>query len=205
MYELYVENCRSQYGEAYSSVSSGVYRKYSLSISIWDSTILKKIDVQNVKNSNSRVQPTKRRTSLRLSNIWKDTGKLRLPRLMTRNAQTTKKHSDQSPLTCNPFFRYHRQMLVWCRPYYDRKLCCYNVTIYEQGQPHNAHCYLWSEVDGRRGSNEIGSCLLQYLQSLPQSVQEISMFSDTCGGQNATKISWLYYFMQFTQVTIWLR
>jgi len=68
--------------------------------------------------------------------------------------------------------------------YYKRKLCCYNFTFYEQAEPNDGHCYLWSEVDGRRGSNEIGSCLLQYLQSLPNTVQEISMFSDTCGGQN---------------------
>ena len=66
---------------------------------------------------------------------------------------------------------------------------------------HDAHCYLWSEVDGRRGSNEIGSCLLQYtqyLQSLPNSVQEISMFSDTCGGQNRNQnvTAVLYYAVQ---------
>jgi len=63
--------------------------------------------------------------------------------------------------------------------YYKRKLCCYNFTVHEQAQPHEAHCYLWSEVDGKRGSNEIGSCLLQYLHSLPDSVTEVLMFSDT--------------------------
>ena len=68
--------------------------------------------------------------------------------------------------------------------YYKRKLCCYNLTIYEQAPPNEAYCYLWSEVNGKRGSNEIGSCLFNYLKRLPNHISEISMFSDTCGGQN---------------------
>lgn len=68
--------------------------------------------------------------------------------------------------------------------YDKRKLCCYNFTVYEQALPNDAHCYLWSEVDGKLGSNEIGSCLFYYLLSFPDTVKEISMFSDTCGGQN---------------------
>jgi len=85
--------------------------------------------------------------------------------------------------------------------YYKRKLCCYNLTIYEQAEPHDAHCYLWSEVDGRRGSNKIGTCLLQYLQNLPNHVQEVSMFSDTCGGQNRNQniTAILYYAVQTIQ------
>jgi hypothetical protein len=68
--------------------------------------------------------------------------------------------------------------------YYKRKLCCYNLTVYEQAPPNDAYCYLWSEVDGKRGSNEIGTCLFKYLTELPPEITEISMFSDTCGGQN---------------------
>ena len=41
-----------------------------------------------------------------------------------------------------------------------------------------------TEVQGKWCRNVIGSCMLQYLQSLPKTVREISMFSDTCGGQN---------------------
>jgi len=68
--------------------------------------------------------------------------------------------------------------------YYKRKLCCYNLTIYEQAHPNDAYCYLWSKIDGTRGSNEIGTCLFKYLQELPESIEELSMFCDTCGGQN---------------------
>jgi len=51
----------------------------------------------------------------------------------------------------------------------------------EQAEPNDGHCYLWSKVEGKWCSNEIGSCMLQYLQSLPKTVRKISMFSDTCG------------------------
>jgi len=54
----------------------------------------------------------------------------------------------------------------------------------EQAVPNDGHCCLWSEVEGKWCSNEIGSCMLQYLQSLPITVREISMFSDMCDGQN---------------------
>ena len=67
--------------------------------------------------------------------------------------------------------------------YYKRKICVYNFTIYEAISG-IGHCYLWSELDGKRGSSEIGSCINHYLSSLPDSVKSISFYSDSCGGQN---------------------
>lgn len=67
--------------------------------------------------------------------------------------------------------------------YYSRKICVYNLTIYE-GDGKNAYCYSWNELNGKRGSNEVGSILLKYIEQLPSSVTELSLFSDTCGGQN---------------------
>lgn len=69
--------------------------------------------------------------------------------------------------------------------YYKRKLAVYNFTIYEDAKKSgNGLCYLWEETDGNRGSVEIGSCLLKYLEALPITVKYVTMFSDTCGGQN---------------------
>lgn len=69
--------------------------------------------------------------------------------------------------------------------YYKRKLAVYNFTIYEDAkQSGNGYCYLWAETDGNRGSVEVGSCLMKYLESLPVTVKEVVMYSDTCGGQN---------------------
>jgi len=50
--------------------------------------------------------------------------------------------------------------------------------------PQDAVCYCWTEVDGKGGSSEIGTCIYKWLTSLPDSVDEVVMYSDTCGGQN---------------------
>lgn len=72
--------------------------------------------------------------------------------------------------------------------YYTRKLTVYNLTVYESALPNNAYCFTWSEINGKKGSNEIGTILFYYLsECLPHYVTEVSMFSDTCGGQNRNK------------------
>ena len=68
--------------------------------------------------------------------------------------------------------------------YYSRKLCVYNLCVYNAAPPNDGFCYCWVEVEGGRGSNEIGTCLLQWINALPPTVTEISLYSDTCGGQN---------------------
>ena len=86
--------------------------------------------------------------------------------------------------------------------YYSRKLCVYNLCFYSSAPPNDAHCYCWSEVEGGRGSNEIGTCILQWLRQLPPTVKEGSFYSDTCGGQNRKQnvAALLMYAVQKTQV-----
>ena len=86
--------------------------------------------------------------------------------------------------------------------YYSRKLCVYNLCFYSSAPPNEAHCYCWSEVEGGRGSNEIGTCLFQWLSQLPPTVKEVSFYSDTCGGQNRNQnvAALLMYAVQKTQV-----
>jgi len=43
---------------------------------------------------------------------------------------------------------------------------------------------LWPETRGKRGANEIGTCLLFYLQSLDPDVKHVTIYSDCCSGQN---------------------
>lgn len=68
--------------------------------------------------------------------------------------------------------------------YYSRKINVYNLTVYESGNDKKALCYAWNELNGKRGSSEIGSILFRYINSIPQKITELSLFSDTCGGQN---------------------
>lgn len=88
--------------------------------------------------------------------------------------------------------------------YYSRKISVYNLTVYEAAEPHKAYCFAWSELNGQRGSCEIGTALLQWIKQLPDTVTEISLFSDTCSGQNRNQfISALFlYVVQNTNLQI---
>lgn len=69
--------------------------------------------------------------------------------------------------------------------FYSRKLSYYNLSIYES-KTKNGYCYLWSEIDGQRGSNEISSIIFKYLKSIDMkgNVEEISFYCGNCPGQN---------------------
>ncbi|GFO12812.1 transmembrane and tpr repeat-containing protein 2 [Plakobranchus ocellatus] len=47
---------------------------------------------------------------------------------------------------------------------------------------------MWPESEGRRGPNEVASCLFDYMKERSlQSVKEIHMFSNNCGGQDRNR------------------
>ncbi|XP_072399196.1 uncharacterized protein [Diabrotica undecimpunctata] len=68
--------------------------------------------------------------------------------------------------------------------YYSRKLCLYNLTICEGGKENRGFCFCWNEINGKRGSNEIATILTKYIDRIPSNITHLSIFSDTCGGQN---------------------
>lgn len=88
--------------------------------------------------------------------------------------------------------------------YYTRKFCTYNLTIYDQATKKGS-CYMWSETEGKRGSDEIGTCLKLHLDKLPEEVTHISLFSDCCGGQNRNRYVNLSDFIIRTTSTIHTR
>ena len=69
---------------------------------------------------------------------------------------------------------------------YKRKLNSYNVSFYSLGDKVGDN-YLWCETQGQRGSCEVATCLVKFLQNMPSTTEEVSFFSDTCGGQNRNK------------------
>ena len=64
-----------------------------------------------------------------------------------------------------------------------RKLTLYNLTFYD-GVTGKGTCFVWSEVDGKKGSAEIGSIIIKYLKSLRPEIRHVALFCDSCGGQN---------------------
>ncbi|KAJ8890505.1 hypothetical protein PR048_010014 [Dryococelus australis] len=69
--------------------------------------------------------------------------------------------------------------------YYKRRLSVLNFTIYYLGR-NIEHCYVWHEGAGRRGLNEVASCLLQFLQ-IYRVGDYVCFYSDNCAGQNKNK------------------
>ena len=55
--------------------------------------------------------------------------------------------------------------------YYCRKLCIYNLCIFESRQPNEAYCLLWSEINEKRGSNEFGTTLMHWISKLPENIK----------------------------------
>ena len=72
------------------------------------------------------------------------------------------------------------------------------LSIYNLGTG-DGTCYVWSEVEGNRGSCEVASALYSYLLPLPSSVKHV-LYSDTCEGHNRNK-NVLAMFKQVLKVT----
>ena len=78
----------------------------------------------------------------------------------------------------------HGQVSVY---YYKRKLSTYNFTVYNLGTG-EANCYVWNQSYAARGSNEINSCLFNYL-NINKNKESVCTFSDNCAGQNKSKFT----------------
>ena len=71
--------------------------------------------------------------------------------------------------------------------FYKRKLNVYNFTMYNLSNK-QGHCYTWAEHEGLRGSNEVSSCVYDFLEKEHNNgAKEAILFADACGGQNRNK------------------
>lgn len=67
--------------------------------------------------------------------------------------------------------------------FYKRKLWTYNLGIHDCGA-NSGYMYMWSEDVAKRGSDEIGSCIIKYLENLNLCPKILHIISDNCKGQN---------------------
>lgn len=71
--------------------------------------------------------------------------------------------------------------------YYKRKLCVSNFTIVDVGRFED-NCYVYDESIANKGSNEVASFLLDFIQRKVESgMREFRFYSDNCGGQNKNR------------------
>ena len=71
--------------------------------------------------------------------------------------------------------------------YYISKISCYNFSIYNLSDS-TGTCYMWDQSKGKRGSNEIGSALKHYIANIPEVVEDLVIYMDTCWGQNKNQM-----------------
>jgi hypothetical protein len=98
--------------------------------------------------------------------------------------------------------------------YYKRQLSVFNFGIHNMAD-HSAGMFMWNESVASRGANEIGSCLLKYVEQKvctkqsddkPSLIQSVTAFSDSCGGQNRNFkiVTLLCYLVQHYKVEVTL-
>lgn len=77
--------------------------------------------------------------------------------------------------------------LVLGKPvFYKRKLGSMNFTIHNAATK-QGYCYFWPEYEGNRGSNEVSTCLYNYISRLTD-VDHLVLYSDCCPGQNRNSV-----------------
>ena len=62
----------------------------------------------------------------------------------------------------------------------------YNLTLYENCQLTGdaGYCFMWNKTVAGRGSQEIGSYLLMWLENLPEAegIDDVRLYGDSYGG-----------------------
>ncbi|GFO13679.1 DNA repair protein rhp54 [Plakobranchus ocellatus] len=112
-------------------------------------------------------------------------------KLKARETKEQEKLAAKTPFKTSCTFDMEQILLCPHGPsssfYYKRRLGVYKFTIYDYKNG-DGLCYMWPESEGRRGPNEVTSCFFDYMKERSlQSVKEIHMFSDNCGGQNRNR------------------
>ena len=66
--------------------------------------------------------------------------------------------------------------------YYSSKLNVLNFTITDLIKK-NTECYVWDESNSHRGANELGTCVLKYIEKHIGTYKHVVFYSDNCSGQ----------------------
>ncbi|KAJ8971358.1 hypothetical protein NQ314_000739 [Rhamnusium bicolor] len=74
-------------------------------------------------------------------------------------------------------------LLTNAQSFYSLKLWSFNYTIYDSTYK-KATCCMWDETIAGRGGPEMASCMIKYILSLNDDIENIIIWSDNCPPQN---------------------
>ena len=94
-----------------------------------------------------------------------------------------KQSSDMALITFDMMQNLPVPMLTHNSMFYLRQMWVYNLGIHDCRTDTATMC-MWNEIIAGRGADEVCSCLLQYILTLPADVKKLICFSDSCFGQN---------------------
>lgn len=198
MYTLYVEKCSE---EQKQPVKEHYYRyvfntKFNLHFYIPKKDTCKWCDIYKIKISNPDLSQADK------DNLDRD------HELHLRKAELAREcmkidgegaKNNQEIYTCSidlqkalPF-----PVLTVSDAYYKRNLYCYNFGVHDLATD-SGFFYVWNEITGGRGSQEISSCVIKHLKAQASNKKKVTIFSDSCGGQNRN-INMCLALMRFIQ------
>lgn len=184
MYALYVEKCSE---DQRRPVKEHFYRyvfntKFNLHFYIPKKDTCKCCDIYKIKISNPDLSPEDKIILDRDHELH--LRKAELARNCMKDDTEISKNNQES-YTCSmdlqkalPF-----PVLTVSDAYYKRNLYCYNFGVHDF-EKDSGFFYVWNETTAGRGSQDISSCLLKHLKLNAANKKHVTIYSDTCGGQN---------------------
>lgn len=107
--------------------------------------------------------------------------------------ETNAKTSDAYVITFDMQQQMYIPQLTHSEMYYSQQVACCNLGIHDSVTGNGCMC-LWSENFGGRGSQEISSCIYEYLTTTNlRGKKKLICWSDNCGGQNKNQFMLAMY------------
>ena len=184
MYDLYKETCIQ---DSYEPVSKAVYRRTFNEEFNYSFHVPKKDQCNICTRYNQSISEGSVTDEMRTEYEKHQNRKVRARQEKDNDKDTAKTSTNTFVATFDLQSVLYTPCTLVSLMYYMRKLCCYNLSVYNVSSQAGT-CYVWSETDGGRGSCEVATCLRLQLLSLPLNIDHVILYSDACGGQNRNQV-----------------
>lgn len=186
IYKLYRQEYIQQYGEESKCASFDTLKRIYYSFNLKCKTLKKdtcnRCDMLAMKMTNAKTQEEKEQAKAEKSQHLERAEKLR--NQMKHDFTEAQVLPTVECLTFDLEKTLPLPRIPTNVAFYKRQLWLYNSGVHSASDD-VGHCYVWVEGEAGRGAQEVGSCLLKYIDmKLRPSVEHLILWSDCCGGQN---------------------